>query len=44
MPDMMPDWLLAVAATLVVIGVACAVASLISWAWQRHEDLRMWKK
>lgn len=44
---MMPDWLLAVAAALgvvVVIGVACAVASLVSWAWQRHEDLRVWKK
>lgn len=43
----MPDWLLAVAAALgviVVIAVACAVASLVSCSWQRHEDLRVWKK
>jgi hypothetical protein len=43
----MPDWLLAIAATIgviVLIAVVCVLLSLASKAWQYYQDLRVWKK
>lgn len=42
----MPDWLLAIAATLGVIaaiGGGCVLGTWISKVWQAHLDARVWK-
>lgn len=42
----MPDWLLAIAATLGVLAAivgGCAVGTWVSEAWQAHLDARVWK-
>lgn len=42
----MPDWLIAVGATLgVIVALAggCALGTWVSRAWQAHQDTQVWK-